>query len=262
MEGTRTFGLDVVDERPVRDAQQAEGRVADKLVGRGVHVCWRRYATELASRSIELSKRKTGGEDGWWWADLRLGTRARRTRAARSESLELQFGSKQIVLAYVRLNHKAARSCPFSVQALLLSLLLLPALYLAQLLSVMPVQDDERTQLLPDQTNVFVLVHQVRKLIKVCPFSCFPPSYATPVAPRFADDAFPLSLCSQENIDTTLSWDQLNAPDVQYTITRPLVHRFSKHLSPAIGWQHLSILSPSPSPSSFAEDPDSASRLA
>lgn len=239
MEGARTFGLDVVDERPVRDAQQAEGRVADKLVSRGVHVCWRSYATELACRSVELSKRETGEEDGWWWADLRLGTRAWRTRAARSESLELRSGSQQIVMTYVRLNHNSARSCPFSVQALLLSLLL-PALYHALLLSAMPVQDDERTQLLPDQTNVFVLVHQVRKLIKVCPFSCFPPSCATPVAPRFADDAFPLSLRSQENIDTTLSWDQLNAPDVQYTITRPLVHRFSKLLSPAIGWQHLS----------------------
>lgn len=168
------------------------------------------------------------------------------TRAARSESLELQSGSQQILVAYVKLDYKLARSSPFSVQALLLSLLLLPALYHALLLSAMPVQDDERTQLLPDQTNVFVLVHQVRKRIKVCPFSCFPPSCATPVAARFADDAVPLSLllAGKHRYDPQLGPAQrTRCPVHHHPTARPPVlqapkpgHRFAASLS---------ILSPS-----------------
>jgi hypothetical protein len=83
--------------------------------------------------------------------------------------------------------------------------------------------DPERAPLLPPKTtptaaelrliNVYSLIHQLK--------------------------------ADAQTIDTSLSWDQLNAPDINFNIIRPLLVQYTKIKNPAI-----STVSPVP-PSSF-----------
>ncbi|KAF5359220.1 hypothetical protein D9756_003138 [Leucocoprinus leucothites] len=71
--------------------------------------------------------------------------------------------------------------------------------------------------------KVFPLIQALKKDVTVCR-----PSHITEYRPASVTPTYLCPSLSQETIDTALSWEQLNASDINFAIVRPLVIKYAR----------------------------------